>query len=377
MPAQLVPSGLLQTSDKILFIKHLALGDFAYLQNCFKAFAEAFPHLKIHLWVNELRRTSQASEWEPLRKYALYDWLESCPFFATIYRETYSPALFAQSIRAARLQDYPLVVSLSVLRTPQYAALARQISPGGFVVGLRDRLHLFAFQRHLAYRKLDAGLDLDPRSRQGQHISGIYAGWFRRLFGLEIPEPARFPFVQIPSRWIQYADRQLADWRFDPRGRGAGGLVFINPFAKDRRRCWPLARVVELLRALKPRTDWSDNRYVVNVVPEKVAEVTQFFRAQALDRVQLFSAQDNFFQLPAILSRCDLVISVETAVMHLANAVHIPVVALMRRRNPEWAPINRAQSTVIMNSNRREWVEAITVSQVLAALPRTIEPRQS
>jgi ADP-heptose:LPS heptosyltransferase len=70
-----------------------------------------------------------------------------------------------------------------------------------------------------------------------------------------------------------------------------------------------------------------------------------------------------------------LVISVETAVMHLANAVHIPVVALMRRRNPEWAPINRAQSTVIMNSNRREWVQAITVPQVLAALPRTIERR--
>ncbi|MFC6522034.1 glycosyltransferase family 9 protein [Undibacterium arcticum] len=66
-------------------------------------------------------------------------------------------------------------------------------------------------------------------------------------------------------------------------------------------------------------------------------------------------------------------ISVETAVMHLANAVHIPVIALMRQKNPEWAPIDQEHSTVITTANRREWVRSITVSQVVAALPETIE----
>ena len=77
---------------------------------------------------------------------------------------------------------------------------------------------------------------------------------------------------------------------------------------------------------------------------------------------------DNFFQLPAVLSECDLIISVETAVMHLANAVHVPVIALMRQKNPEWVPIDSANSTVITAARRRDWVKAITVDQVMKAL---------
>jgi heptosyltransferase-3 len=60
---------------------------------------------------------------------------------------------------------------------------------------------------------------------------------------------------------------------------------------------------------------------------------------------------------------------VETAVMHLANAVHVPVIALMRQKNPEWAPIDRNNSTVITANHRRDWVKAVTVEQVLKAIP--------
>ena len=49
-----IPSDLLRKSDKILFIAHLALGDFTYLQNFFQRFSQAYPHLKIHLWSRPL-----------------------------------------------------------------------------------------------------------------------------------------------------------------------------------------------------------------------------------------------------------------------------------------------------------------------------------
>jgi ADP-heptose:LPS heptosyltransferase len=88
----------------------------------------------------------------------------------------------------------------------------------------------------------------------------------------------------------------------------------------------------------------------------------------ALERTELFSAEENFFQLPAVLEQCDLIVSVETAVMHLANAVHVPVIALMRQKNPEWAPIDKANSTVITALQRRDWVKAISVDQVMKAI---------
>jgi ADP-heptose:LPS heptosyltransferase len=64
------------------------------------------------------------------------------------------------------------------------------------------------------------------------------------------------------------------------------------------------------------------------------------------------------------------VISVETAVMHLANAVHVPVIALMRQNNPEWVPIDRANSTVITTPRHGDWVDKIGVHDVMAVLDR-------
>ncbi|WP_395823461.1 glycosyltransferase family 9 protein [Collimonas sp.] len=373
MTSQLVSSEALKKTDKILFIAHLALGDFTYLQNCFQAFARAFPHIEIHIWVDEVRRTDNAAAWPYLKKYALYDWLAECPFAARIYQQTYSPALFEQSIAEAQQQDYPLAVSLSTLRPPMYAALARQISPRGLVAGMKRPSGILAFSRRRAYRKLDVALDPDNEVRAGTHISDVYAGWFQQLFGIVTTPLSRFPFVTIPAQWQQSAKHQLKEWGFkyqDQPASNQGKLLLINPYAKTKKRCWPLARVVELVAALNSMEAWRGTHFIVNVVPEEMANATAFFEQHAAGQIRLFSAQENFFQLPAMLLECDLIVSVETAVMHLANAVRVPVVALMRQKNPEWVPLDRERSVVITASNRRDWVSAITVTQVTEVLSR-------
>ena len=365
----LVPPALLRQADKILFIAHLAIGDFTYLQGCFQAFAQAHPHLKIHLWVDERRRTSRSSEWEQLRKYALYDWLAECPYIHKVYDETYSPQLYRQSLEAARREDYPVVVSLAVLERHKYASLARSISPHGFVVGQKKRVRPYDLPKRLVYRKLDAFIPAyTAASHAGQHISDIYAGWFNQLFGMEIPPSARFPVLQVADKWIAYARRQFADWGFMGADGKPSRVVFVNAFSKSVERSWPLERVIGLIRTMRCEADWRDAGFVVNVVPEELGRARELFAAAGLERTWLFSAEDNFFQLPAVLSLCELVISVETAVMHLANAVHVPVIALMRQNNPEWAPIDRANSTVITAPQRGDWVDRIGVQDVMAVL---------
>ena len=145
----------------------------------------------------------------------------------------------------------------------------------------------------------------------------------------------------------------------------------MNAFSKSAERSWPLERVVELIRAMRSRETWLEAGFVVNVVPEALVQARALFAAAGLERTHLFSAEDNFFQLPAILSLCELVISVETAVMHLANAVHVPVIALMRQNNPEWAPIDKANSTVITAPRLGDWVDRIGVPEVMAVLETT------
>jgi ADP-heptose:LPS heptosyltransferase len=373
--APLVDSALLRRADKILFIAHLALGDFTYLQSCFQAFARAWPHLKIHLWVDERRRTGRSSEWEHLRKYALYDWLAECPYIDRVYDATYSPQLYRASLEDARREDYPIVVSLAVLERHKYAALARNISPHGFVVGQKKPVRPYDIPKRLVYRKLDAFIPAyTPASHPDQHISDIYAGWFTQLFGLEIPQAARFPVLDIADRWIDYARTQFADWGFMRADGKPSRVVFVNAFSKSVERSWPLERVIGLIRTMRCEPEWRDAGFVVNAVPEELARARALFAGAGLERTHLFSAEDNFFQLPAILSLCELIISVETAVMHLANAVHVPVIALMRQNNPEWAPIDRANSTVITAPRHGDWVDRIGVQDVMAVLAARLRP---
>jgi heptosyltransferase-3 len=359
MASQLVSSDLLQKCDKVLFITHLALGDFTYLQNCFQAFARAYPHIRVHLWADEVLRTTDSSKWEHLKKQALYDWLGACPFFEKVYNRTYCPQVFEESIIEAQQQHYPLVVSLATLRPHLYARLARKISPHGYVVGMKKPAGLFGLHRHLAYRRLDAALPIYKMSKDNpQHISDVHAEWFRQLFHIQITREARFPFVHIPEQWSRRAQQNLAEWGF---AHCSGKLVFINPYAKTKKRCWPLDRVAQLIMAMSACDRWRNACFIINAVPQQVDSAKKVFDRDALQRTRLFSAHENFFQLPAILSQCDLIISVETAVMHLANA-------LMRQKTPEWTPIDRANSRVIKTAQRRDWVKEITVDQVMGVL---------
>lgn len=370
MQIPLVPHELLQRTDKILFVTHLALGDFTYLQNYFKAFSLAYPHIKIHIWVDELRRTRCFWRWEYLKKYALYDWLAGCSFVHKVYDKTYSPGGLKRSIHEAVHEDYPIVVSLATLRPHTYARLARKLSPSGFVVGIHKHVSILNIGKFLAYHKLDARIPESSLRIAGGHISEVYAGWFKLLFALDVQDSDRFPFVQIPSRWMSYAKLRFLKWGFDKKSKKFGRVIFINPFAKTNKRCWPLERVVELIMIIKKQDEWGDACFVVNIIPEEMRSARKFFDNHSLNNTYLFSAEHNFFQLPAILSQCDLIISVETAVMHLANAIHVPVIALMRQKNPEWAPIDKENSTIITTANRKDWVNAITAAQVMKVLTK-------
>lgn len=365
---QLIPAQTLAKADKILFIAHLALGDFTYLHNFFSAFANAHPHLQLDLWIDEARCTNDQRQWPFLKKYAVYDWAEQCPFFHKVYRRTYSPALRHESVREAQRENYPVVVSLATLRPHQYANLAREIGPQAFIVGIKKSRRWFALWDHAAYASAYARLDacfspFHPKEG-GYHITDVYADWFHQLCGLHITEQQRFPFVAVPARWNEDIQRQLHEWNADN-----SPIVFINAYATTPKRCWPLENVAELILAMRQLPAWCNAHFVVNAVPQKINDAKSVLANYPLTDTHLFSAEENFFQLPAMLQRCQLIISVETAVMHLANAVRVPVIALMRQKNPEWVPIDKQGSTVITTKRRRDWVSAIRTNQVREVLP--------
>lgn len=373
MNSTLIPTAILQKADKILFVAHLALGDFTYMQNCFRAFKQAYPHIKIHLWVDELRRTNDTTQWAHLKKYSLYDWVNACDMFDKVYSQTYSPALFQESIKQAQAENYPIAVSLAVHRRHTYVDLLRQVAPTGFIVGQKEAPRFYDFPKKLIYKKLDAFIPAYKVTKQQQaglapiaHISAIYAGWFKQLFDISMSEQARFPFIDMPKKWTDFANTQFVEWGFVANQP----VIFLNGFSKSLDRSWPIERVFELARAIKATQKWQHAGIIINVVPEQMENAKLVFAAANMKNVHLFSATTNFFQLPAVLAKCQLIISVETAVMHLANAVNVPVIALMRQTSPEWTPINAAISTIIKTQHRKAWMDEILVADVMAVLDK-------
>ena len=365
----IIPASTLAQADKILFITHLAIGDFTYLQNFFAAFAKQNPHLKIDIWIDEVRRSNNPKDWEHLKKYALYDWAEHCDFFNKVYRNTYSPELLRQSIQEARQENYPLVVSLATLRPHNYARLARAVGPHAWVVGIKGKSRWYAPWDKAAYAGLNSSFAPFRKPADGYHITAVYADWFSQLSGLQLTHEQRFPFIDIPPDWQQCAQRQLSEWNVTEQTINAGKkVVFINAYAKTKKRCWGLSSVAELIKKMGAMPAWRDACFIVNAVPQELDNAKQVLARHELANTFLFSANQNFFQLPALLQRCNLIISVETAVMHLANAVHVPVIALMRQKNPEWVPIDHNNSIVITAPARSAWVDAIKADQVIKAI---------
>lgn len=368
MHNQLIPEQTLQRSKKILFITHLAIGDFTYLQTFFRAFAQKYSHIQVDLWVDEVRRTRLFWRWKGLKQYALYDWVGACSFFNKIYDKTYSPAMLKQSLQQARQEEYDIVVSLTSIRPHLYARFARTIAPKGFVCGTTAKTAWYQLSKKAAFKKLDARLDFSAMpDMKGKHITDHYAYWFSTMFGLELEQSKRGPFVNIPRKWLLFAKLRFLKWGIDKRSNKFSKVFFVNAYAKNEKRCWPIEKVLELIRSFKRDDEWGDVNFIINVMPEERAGIEKFFKKNAVSDIYLVSADNNFFQLPAFVSICDLIISVETSVIHLASALNVPVVALMRTKNPEWAPWDAENSKLVLCKNRNDWVKDITVDEVVEA----------
>jgi ADP-heptose:LPS heptosyltransferase len=365
--APLIPADLLARARKALFITHFAIGDFAYMQSCFRALKRAYPHLDVHIWVDERRRTSDPAQWPHLQKYGLYDWLRASDYVDKIYDRNYSPTLHAESIAEAKREDYELVLTLTNLDCHRYAAFARKLAKRAFIAGLRKtNTRRISIGKRFHYRNLDAAIPLHPSkaySASGAHISDLYADWFARAFGIDVPRAERFPILEIPPTWARYAQERFAGWGF--RGNAVSQVVFVNAFSKCKDRCWPLERAFELIQEMRRDPRWRDAGFIMNVVPEALPRARELHAAMAIPHTHLFTAEDHFFQLPALLHLCDLIITVETVVMHLANAVHVPVIAMMRQTTPEWTPIDRDHSTIVLAKKYEDWISEIGLPQVL------------
>ena len=167
--------------------------------------------------------------------------------------------------------------------------------------------------------------------------------------------------LTVPAEALERARR----WREERGIAETAPLYFINPFAKNKKRTWPLPKVAALIRALSERTEFQQAVFLINGLPSDQDAIAALIRDEQLPRTYGFTAAQGFWDLPAMLAHSRLIISVETAIMHIASLLHRPQIILMRLKNPEWVPVNEKELRIIWYSKRRHHIEDIEVAEVV------------
>ncbi len=326
MKKQLVTEELLQKSKKILFVTNFALGDYTYAQTYFKRFAQKYAHAKIDLWIDEARRTRCFWRWHNLKRYALYDWVRASEIFNTVYDRTYCPQGLKDSVCQAQQENYDLVISLAQFREHAYASFARLISPKAFIAGTRRPIKKYNFSKKRKYDLLDASFG-GVLSRQ-EPITDRYAQWFEDLFGVCIEPEKRGPFIAIPREWISYAKLRFFKYGIMAKDKRLDPVFFINVFAENKKQSWPVKYACELVALIKKEKKWGNASFFINTSQDTYCRVKTLVQKRNLKKTHVFTAHTNFFQLPAIMSLCDVVVSVESSTIHIAHALNVPVITL-------------------------------------------------
>lgn len=122
---------------------------------------------------------------------------------------------------------------------------------------------------------------------------------------------------------------------------GLREFVVVNISSAEAWREWPWEKCAEVLRVLLSR--WPDLTFVLTPPPaaEKVSDAERVVAACASDRVIVCPPSPRFLDLVAVVQQASLVLTCDTANVHVASACGRPIIALysgIRTTPGLWSP---------------------------------------
>ena len=330
----LISHDQLSGARRLLYMTHLAIGDFIYQGVWLNALKSKYPHLEIDVWFDDCRRRPHS--WAAGRNKTLGEWLEADGSFAGIFPIVSNVEERKAQIASAASRNHDLIVFVGKNRSEQFAKVARQISATAFAVATKSKPWNNPVAKWWYFSRLDGQLSFDDYSQRLGRITAIYAGIFGKIFGLTAADAGGRESLEIryDARYTATAKEFIASF-----GDGPKSFVFLNHLSTAARKDYPWQQLREVILALNER--YPDLAFIVNSPPDKYEETrTTIEQDDGLSpvAVRAFTATGSFFELPAVMAECDVTISVDTATSHLAASLGKPQVAIMADDVKLWQP---------------------------------------
>lgn len=351
-------------AERILLVLPMALGDFCYQHLVIGAVQARYPGKMWDVMFDEAFHTNRFHQGGgKLVNPIICEWAEDTRLFRHVYTEMYRGTSVADCMTTARAAAYDVVIALSGRGQLQVLRACRTIAPQAVLMAWEPETCWWKLGRDVREYRRIVDAEIPFIVEKGGHIIDSYLRFFRVFAEVEA-DWAQVPQMTVPDAARSSAAKVLAEYGVT----SDTPVIFINAFAKNRKRTWPLSHVAKLVQLLSQDAPWTDAIWLVNGMPDDRAAVETMIRRSDGTRMHFFSATEGFWELPAMLAGSDLVISVETSVMHLASLLHRPQVVLMRQKAPHWRPLRREDCTIVTTRRRRDTMSAITPDEVAAAV---------
>jgi ADP-heptose:LPS heptosyltransferase len=185
----------------------------------------------------------------------------------------------------------------------------------------------FRFGYTLAPETYDLVLKYDPHN-------SLIANNLRLIESLGSDSQHVEPRVAFSPKDLAEAQRLLNE---DPFGNGKPRVAFITQTSPTQRKSWPKDRFVSVANYITKAYD--ARIYFVGTEKESAAieQVRGGVRADTLT----VAGKTTIPVLSAVLSQCDLAVTLDTGIMHIGRSVGLPMVILAPAWQPviEWLPL--------------------------------------
>ncbi len=329
---------IVKNVKNILILKWGALGDLIMATSTIKAIRENFPDAKITMFTNNLMSEILpegfiVDEYIFLKKSGRY----------------VDESFFKQLIKILKLRKRKFDLAVDLKWKSERASVLTYLSGAKIRIGYREKFYNKCYTHSIkhpigGYHEVHRNLDVIKR------------------IGLEVRD-------QNPLVYISEVDNKFAIDFFASNSLKRNNTICIHPGASKSNRAWSAEKFIQLSKLLIEKYNvtilltWGKNEFeLVNKI------------SGSLGRNSILSpATNSISQLAAIIQNCSLFISVCTGPMNVANAVKIPIIALLGSTDPaDWSPYGEIHRTIksplvletYTDEDERKALDAITVKSV-------------
>ena len=345
---------LLNNAGNVLYMSHLALGDYLYQRTFLSRLKELYPGMTLDIWFDDFRNKTKS--WSQGRNQLLTDWLSSEPFVSSHYSIAGSKRERMALIERAGQKHYDVIIIVATSRIRRFIAGAKKIAKNArYIIIEPPRLRYFS--RLLPDDKSTLRLPVPPV----EHEKSIFS-YYRSCFTLlsDKPMPKVLARLSPSSQDKLHAKAWIGN---EKRQAGADRAILLNGISTTPKRDYPWNKLKVVLQLISQR--FPDVLFIVNTPPhafDRVNDEVNALKASSSLPITVFSAKSSVHEIAALLGEVDLAVSVETAIIHFAAAMQTPLITLMRRQTALWNP-EQATATLFSESS----IDTIAAEDVASA----------